>query len=95
LLDTFQRALAAAIIAHGADEVNLVRQIASVQGEVERRTAQVLRSRENVPQYFADADDFHASPNMRGYTIFSNLSRRASQSASGCVSLRSETAEEI
>ena len=58
---SLQYALAMRIIANSADKADFMSQIMSVQGEVERRSAQVLCFRENVPQYFAHTYNFHAS----------------------------------
>jgi hypothetical protein len=52
--------LAARIGANGTDKANLMPKGMGMEGEVEGRTAQVFDFRENVPQDFAHAYDFHA-----------------------------------
>jgi len=59
LFHPLQRAAASVVITHGADKGDVMAQIAGVQGEVERRATQVFGAGKDVPEHFADGDDFH------------------------------------
>jgi hypothetical protein len=61
LLHAFDDGMAALVISHGANEENVMVQIAKVCGEIERSAAQVFGRADYVPQYLADADRLHCS----------------------------------
>jgi hypothetical protein len=77
------------IIANGADKADFMSEITGVQGEVERRSAQVFGARENIPQHFTETYNFQFSrfaPKILPFTIprfvffcFASIIRHASE----------------
>src|SRR5579871_908483 len=76
------------IIANSADKADFMSEIICMQGEVERRSAQVFGAWENIPQHFSETYNFQFScfaPKILPFTIprfvffcFASIIRHAS-----------------